>query len=172
MYDYLVGISYGDFDDRIKVSSQWNEKHSIKGCHLNRLMQNENASAWCAGGDDMKNPWIQVDLGDEFLINAVSIQGRGEDFYKCNQYVKRFRILWSNTDERRLRHLDEFEGNSDNKTVVKRYFKEPIRARIIRLCVLEYNEHPSLRWELHYIMDKTCDKNNNSNNAPLPSTPQ
>ena len=65
-----------------------------------------------------------------------------------------------------LRHLDEFVGNYDNTTVVKRYFKEPIPARIIRLCVLEYYGHPSLRWELHYVLDK----NYISNNAPSPLT--
>ena len=150
MIDYLVGISFGDFDDRIKSSSQYNSNHSVKGCKLNKIMTNGDASAWCAGENDKENPWIQVDLGDEYIINAVSIQGRGD----CNQFVKKFRIKYSKTDEKNLRHLDEFEGNLDDTTVVKRYFKEPIKARIIRLYVLEYYGYPSLRWELHYIIDK------------------
>ena len=163
MFDYLVGISYGDFDDRMTSSSQYDPNHSVKGSKLNKLMKNGHASSWSAGAYDKENPWIQVDLGSEFIINAISIQGRGD----ANQYVSKFRIKWSNSDEKSLRNLDEFEGNSDNTTVVKRYFKEPIRARIIRLYVLSYHEYPSLRWELHYIMDKT----NICNNAPLPSTP-
>ena len=85
----------------------------------------------------------------------------------CNQFVTKFRINWSNSDEKSLRHLDEFEGNSNNTNVAKRYFREPIRARIIRLYVLGFYGHPSLRWELHYIMDK----NFICNNAPLPLTP-
>ena len=135
----------------------------IKGCHLNKTMENGHVNAWCAGGNDLKNPWIQVDLGSEFIINAISIQGRGD----YDKYVTKFRIKWSNSDEKNLRHLDEFEGNSNNLTVVKRYFKEPIRAKIIRLYVLGYFGHISLRWKLHYIMDK----NYNSNNAPLPLIP-
>ena len=158
MIDYLVGISFGDFDGKITSSSQWNSDHSVKGCKLNKMGENGHASAWCAAGDDMKNPWIQVDLGSQYWINAVSLQGRGDDDYP--QWVTQFRIKYSLTDENNLRNLDVFEGNKDNKTVVKRYFKEPILARIIRLYVLGYSQHPSLRWELHYVMDKKYDTNN------------
>ena len=76
--------------------------------------------------------------------------------------MKKFRIKYSRTDENNLRNLDEFFGNNDTSTVVKRYFKEPVLARIIRLYVMEYNDHPSLRWELHYVMDKKYEKGNNS----------
>ena len=40
---------------------------------------------------DLENPWIQVDLGSEYLINAVSLQGRGD----CAQWVTKFRIRYS-----------------------------------------------------------------------------
>ena len=105
----------------------------------------------------MENPWIQVDLGGEYWINAISLQGRGD----VNQYVTKFRIRYSLTDEKNLRHLDVFEGNKDNTTIVKRYFKEPVLARIIRLYVLGYVDHPSLRWDLHYVMNKKYGGNNN-----------
>ena len=76
MIDYLVGISYGDFDNKITASSEYNENHSVKGCKLNKVMKNGHVSAWCAGSSDCENPWIQVDLGSEYWINAVSLQGR------------------------------------------------------------------------------------------------
>ena len=139
--DYLVGISYGDFDDKIKASSECSHNHYVKCCKLNNMMPSDHSSSWWAAENDKENPWIQVDLGSEFIINAISIQGRGD----CNQFVTKFRIKWSNSDEKSLRHLDEFEGNSNNTTVVKRYFREPIRARIIRLYVLGFYGHPSLR---------------------------
>ena len=164
MIDYLVGISYGDFDNKITSSSEYDQNHSVKGCKLNKIMKNSHASAWCAGNSDRENPWIQVDLGSEYWINAVSIQGRGD----AQQWVTLFRIRYSLTNESELRNLDVFEGNKDNNSVVKRYFKEPIKARIIRLYVLEYKEYPSLRWELHYIMDKKYEKINNNNSAPTP----
>ena len=158
MSDYLVGISYGDFDDKITVSSQYNENHSPKGCKLNKTMTNGHASAWCAGDNDKENPWIQVDLGEAYWINAVSLQGRGD----CGQWVTKFRIRYSPSDDNHLRNLEVFEGNYDNINVIKRVFKEPIFARIIRLYILGYHGHPSLRWELHYVMDKKYPGNNNN----------
>ena len=163
MIDYLVGISYGDFDDKLTSSSQYSHNHSVKGCKLNTIMTGGHASAWCAAGNDMENPWIQVDLGNEYWINAVSLQGRGDG----EQYVTKFRIRYSLTDENGLRNLDVFEGNKDNTSVVKRVFKEPVLARIIRLYVMEYKGHPSLRWELHYVMDKKYGGNNNCAPTPL-----
>ena len=157
MIDYLVGISYGDFDSKLTSSSHYNSNHSVKGCKLNKIMPSDTSSAWCAGENDKENPWIQVDLGSEYWINAVSLQGRGD----CNQYVTKFRIKYSRTDENNLRNLDVFDGNKDNTTVVKKYFKEPVLAKIIRLYVMEYVNHPSLRWELHYVMDKKYGGNNN-----------
>ena len=63
-------------------------------------------------------------------------------------------------DENNLRNLDVFDGNKDNTNVVKKYFKEPVLAKIIRLYVMEYVNYPSLRWELHYVMDKKYGGNN------------
>ena len=163
MIDYLVGISYGDFDDKITASSQFDSNYSVKGCKLNKTMTGDHASSWSAAGNDIENPWIQVDLGNEYWINAVSLQGRGD----CNQYVTKFRIKYSLTDENGLRNLDVFEGNKDNTNVVKRVFKEPVLARIIRLYVMGYKEHPSLRWELHYVMDKKYGGINNCAPTPL-----
>ena len=76
MIDYLVGISYGDFDDKIKASSEYNHNHSIKGYILNKMMPSELSSSWCADENDKENPWIQVYLGNEFIINAISIPRR------------------------------------------------------------------------------------------------
>ena len=167
MIDYLVGISFGDFDNSITASSEYGSNYSVKGCKLNKTMSNGHSSAWCACGSNLENSWIQVDLGSEYWINAVSLQGRGD----CEQYVTKFRIRYSLTDENNLRNLDVFEGNKNNITVAKRYFKEPIRARIIRLYVLEYKNHPSLRWELHYVMDKKYRGTGFNNSAPTPNEP-
>ena len=116
MIDYLVGISYGDFNDKMTASSEYNKDHSVKGSNLNKIMKGGHASAWCAADKDLENPWIQVDLGSEYWINAVSLQGRGDSA----QWVTQFRIRYSLTDENNLRNLGVFEGNKDNTSVVKR----------------------------------------------------
>ena len=50
-------------------------------------------------------------------------------------------------------HFCEFEGNNDDSTVVKRIFPKVVNVLGVRLQILEYNSHPSLRFELHYIPD-------------------
>ena len=65
--------------------------------------------------------------------------------------------------------MNEKEKKNIVRVVATAYYILPIKARIIRLYVLGYKDHPSLRWELHYIIDKKCEKNNNNNSAPTPS---
>ena len=134
-----------DFDDRIRASSEYNSDHSVKGGQSNKIMENNHSSAWCASASD-KNPWIEVSFPENYLITGVSIQGSGD----CNQYVTKFRVLYSNDGINYL-NFSEFEGNSDNTTVVKRQFSIPVYAKYIRIQILEYQEHPSLRFDLHYI---------------------
>ena len=145
--DYLLGIQYGDFDDKIQSSSAYNSDHDVRGCKLNVIMPKEpwHSSAWCASASD-KNPWIQVNFGTKLLITGVSIQGRGD----YNQYITKFRVLYSN-DGRNFFNISEFKGNTDNTTIVKKYFPIPVYATIIRIQVLEFFGHPSLRFDLHYI---------------------
>ena len=145
--DYFIGIQYGDFDDKIKASSQHDSNHSIKGCKLNKLMPKEpwHSSAWVALTSDEKK-WIEVNFGKEYLISGISIQGRGD----CNQYVTKFRVLFSK-DGIDFINLSEFEGNTDNTTIVKRRFPIPVYAMAIRIQILEYHDYPALRFDLHYI---------------------
>ena len=145
--DCFLGIQYGDFDGKIKSSSDYNSNHDVRGCKLNKIMPSEHSSAWCASDSEKdKNPWIQVNFGKRLLITGVSIQGRADS----NQYITKFRVLYSN-DGTNFSHISEFTGNSDNTTVVKRLFPFPIYANIIRIQVLEYVVYPSLRFDLHYI---------------------
>ena len=149
--DYFLGIQYGDFDDRIRASSEFNSNHSVKGCKLNKIMENSHSSAWCASDSD-KNPWIEVSFPENYLITGVSIQGRGD----CDQYVTKFRVLYS-SDGINYLNISEFEGNSNNTKVVKRQFSIPIYAKYIRIQILEYHNHPSLRFDLHYIPNNIPD---------------
>ena len=149
--DLYLGIQYGDFDGKIKASSSYDANHDVRGCKLNIIMPKEHSSAWCASQSD-KNPWIQVNFGTKLLITGVSIQGRGD----CNQYITKFRVLYSN-DGHNFFNISEFKGNTDNTTIVKKSFPIPVYATIIRIQVLEFFGHPSLRFDLHYIPNEIPD---------------
>ena len=145
--DYFIGIQYGDFDGKITASSEYNPDHSVKGCKLNKLITSEpwHASAWVASKSDEKK-YIEVNFGKEYLINGISIQGRGD----CNQYVTKFRVLYS-LDGNNFVNLSEFKGNTDNVNIVKRRFPIPVYATAIRVQILECYDYPALRFDLHYI---------------------
>lgn len=145
--DCSIGIPYGDFDGKITASSEYDQYYSVKCCKLNKIMSSPYKSAWEPKDADKEKCWIQVNFGFDLLITSVSIQGRGD----ANYFVTKFRILYS-TNGKDFINLEEFKGNSDNTSVVKRIFHRPVLAKAIRLQVLEfYGDYPALRFDLGHI---------------------
>ena len=144
--DIPLGIQYGDYDSKIISSSQqWENYYAING-KLN------SSTSWCPSEKDKNNhPWIQVSFLEDKYMTSVTLQGR-KDKGSGNQYVTKFRVLYSK-DGKNFEHLEEFEGLSDVDQTIKRWFSIPIKCIAIRLQVLEYNIHPSLRFEFGYIPD-------------------
>lgn len=144
--DYSVGIPYGDLDGNIIASSEYGVNFSVLGCKLGKDRPHpDHMAAWCAKSED-KNPWIQVKFPIPLCLNRVVTQGRGDK----NQYVTRYRVLVSQ-DGINFIHTCEFPGNSDNTTPVPRKFPIPVRALYARIQILEYFNHPSMRFDFRYI---------------------
>ena len=141
--DYILGIQYGDFDDDIITSSDCGNGLIRKNCKLN------GPNCWLASNSD-KNGFIQVNLRNGFIINAISIQGRSGN----SEWVTKFRVLWS-PDGKEYINLCELKGNVDDSTVEKKYLPEPIFCKGIRIQPLECNNYRSMRFELHYLLPKS-----------------
>ena len=144
--DIPLGIEYGDYDKYITASSQqWEGYYPING-KLN------SSTSWCPSSNDKDNhPWIQVNLKEEKFMTSVTLQGR-KDTSSGLQYVTKFRVLYSK-DGVNFEHLEDFKGLSNVNETIKRWFTIPIPCKAIRLQVLEYSVHPSLRFEFGYIPD-------------------
>ena len=144
--DIPLGIEYGDYDKFITASSQqWEGFYPING-KLN------SSTSWCPSSSDKDNhPWIQVNLKEEKFMTSVTLQGRKDTSYGL-QYVTKFRVLYSK-DGVDFEHLEDFKGLSNVNETIKRWFTIPIPCKAIRLQVLEYSVHPSLRFEFGYIPD-------------------
>ena len=141
--DIPLGIEYGDYDKNITASSQQWEKYFPIDGKLN------SSTCWCPSESDKNNhPWIQVNFKNIKFITSVTLQGRKD----CDQYVTKFRILYSK-DESNFEHLEKFGGLSNVNETIKRWFTIPIFCKAIRLQVLEFKNHPSLRFELGYFPD-------------------
>ena len=144
-YDIPLGIEFGDYDSQITASSQqWEGYYPING-KLN------SSTCWCPSNSDKDNhPWIQVNLKNEKYMTSVTIQGRkdGSD----PQFVTKFRILYS-IDGNNFEHLEQFDGLTTNNETVKRWFRFPILCKSIKIQILEYKNHPFIRFEFGYIPD-------------------
>ena len=143
--DIPLGIQYGDYDSKIISSSQqWENYYAING-KLN------SSTSWCPSEKDKNNhPWIQVSFLEDKYMTSVTLQGRKDK--GSGQYVTKVRVLYSK-DGKNFEHLEEFEGLSDVDQTIKRWFTYPIKCIAIRLQALEYNVHPSLRFEFGYVPD-------------------
>ena len=144
--DISLGIEYGDYDNEITSSSQEWEGYYAKDGKLN------SSTSWCPANKDKDNhPWIQVNLKEEKFMTSVTLQGR-KDTNNGFQYVTKFRVLYSK-DGTNFEHLETFQGLTNVNETVKRWFTIPVFCKAIRIQVLEYNIHPSLRFDFGYIPD-------------------
>ena len=141
--DISLGIEYGDYDEQIIGSSQqWEGYYPVNG-KLN------SSTCWCPSSADKDNhPWIQVNLKNEKFMTSITLQGRTD----CNQYVTKFRVLYSK-DGINFEHLETFNGLTSNTETKKYWFSIPILCKSIKIQVLKYHEHPSLRFDFGYIPD-------------------
>eukprot|EP00994_Dinema_validum_P004160 NODE_219_length_2199_cov_177.880000_g142_i6.p1 GENE.NODE_219_length_2199_cov_177.880000_g142_i6~~NODE_219_length_2199_cov_177.880000_g142_i6.p1 ORF type:complete len:699 (-),score=173.73 NODE_219_length_2199_cov_177.880000_g142_i6:103-2148(-) len=99
-------------------------------------------SAWCAKVN-RRGQWHEMDMGEEKEITGVAIQGRRG----YGQRVTKFKVKISN-DGRRYKWVDGgkvYSGNDDNDTVKKVLFNEPVGARYVRIVVISWRGHISMR---------------------------
>ncbi|ELT91328.1 hypothetical protein CAPTEDRAFT_211403 [Capitella teleta] len=96
------------------------------------------------------NNWIEVDLVEEMLIaGIVTLSSRGAD-----DYVKTFKIKYRSDESEPLKDYinaegsEIFAGNTATNEPAFNGFDVNILARYVRLYPLEYNNYPTLRWEL------------------------
>ena len=104
--DRPLGMETGEiFDGSITASSEENDTPAKNG----RLNYNAGKS-WCAGTQD-NNPFLQIDLGTNFVLCAVATQGNSQ----AEDWVETYQLQTSNDglnwtdykEERQVRVCDE-----------------------------------------------------------------
>ena len=108
-------------------------------------------SCWCSSNNG-PNDFIQVNLGQLYLVNEIQTRGRGGN--ACNQYMKAYKIGYVHHEQKvevRLLNLqdgDLFDGNySETEIASNKYFK-PFIAQYIKLYPADHHNHQSLNWEV------------------------
>nr|XP_034324818.1 EGF-like repeat and discoidin I-like domain-containing protein 3 [Crassostrea gigas] len=82
----------------------------------------------------------------------VAVVTKGLDFNNHNEYVKKYKVRYSNTSVNWTMVFngtnDEFEANSDRTTPVTNTLPSPIVARYLRLYPTEHHDYRSLRFDV------------------------
>ena len=118
---------------------------------LHKASTRQDSFCWSAANND-PNGYIQVNLGQLYLINEIQTRGRGGSKY--NQYIKNYKVGYVHHEQKvevtllNLQNESMFDGNySETEIASNKYFK-PFIAQYIKLYPNEWNGHKSLNWEV------------------------
>jgi hypothetical protein len=126
-----------------------------------------------ASGTD-GNEYLEVDLGEKFLITEIHTRGRA---YR-NQYITQYRIGF--VDDRNkhvlLTNLDgstEFDANYDGTSAAINTYFRPFVARIVRIYPIKHKNNVCLNWDLVGVSAQLLDSFSilSSNGNPTPTVP-
>ena len=87
--------------------------------------------------------WIKMDLGNLETVHGVYTIGRAPT--NSNQHVTRIKVETSEDDYTWTIALENVAANYDNINGVFNYFDNSITTRYVKITVLSYANHPSLR---------------------------
>ena len=114
------------------------------------------AHAWCAGQSKVAGDWVQITAPTNKVWTRVETKGRskGITIDYVNQYVKTYKVETSFDGIDWRFHSESgtiiIQGNTDRNSSKIHVFKYPITARMIRIIVLTWYSHPSMRFEAYY----------------------
>ncbi|KAL3885093.1 hypothetical protein ACJMK2_025191, partial [Sinanodonta woodiana] len=152
---FLVTGIYGVPEEHLSASSVYNAQHAAKFGRINTTyVYGSNIGAWAAGFN-RKNEFIQVQLNQLSLIQAIHTQGRngtGDPSFS-NQYVKSYYVSYRHNKnwlyiKDSKEQIKLFSGNNDQNSIKANQLECPLEAQYIRINVWEYEEYPSLRFDL------------------------
>ncbi|CAD5235025.1 unnamed protein product [Bursaphelenchus xylophilus] len=150
-----LGLESGAIlDAQLSASSSFDTLST--GPQNSRLNSESGSGAWCPLNqiNASSHEWIQVDLGQDFLISAVQTQGR-YDKGRGREYPIGYMIeYWRPSLGKWARYHDHngveiVNGNEDTKTTVKRDLQGGFVASLVRIIpVSEFTRTVCLRFEL------------------------
>ena len=122
--------------------------HRPQRSRLHTPQTESGSGAWTSGSTT--NAWIQADLMNNYYVSSVATHGRP----LIDQWVTEYKLQYG-MNENGLIYVENttgatriFTGNTDRNTVVLNTF-DPVRTRVVRLNVVAFNSHVSMRWEVY-----------------------
>ena len=123
-----------------KYSSIWGND-TIGNGHARSMIN--SSQAWSAKYN-RKGQWIEIDMGHEKQIGGVVIQPRKRSYWR--QYVKYVDVFTKKDGERNwTKQLSNAKANTQPNQTTKIYFNNISICRYVRISVLDWNDHISMR---------------------------
>merc|ERR1712013_511993 len=131
------------------ASSSLSSKTGVKRCKLN------GKGAWTGNykkekeSEDAVNiEWVEVDLGKVTTLYCVALQGhRDKDEWATRAVLMASRDGADDWNRITLSNGAQLEC-SDRNTVQVFMFSKWVKARFVRISIMEFHTAPSLRWDL------------------------
>jgi hypothetical protein len=134
------------------ASSSWHgNSHGPNDSVLHKSARDRDC--WHRGKDTGDQEYLQVELGNNYLITEIHTRGRPYEKRLEGQHIKRYRIEFVNENNENitLKNLDggtEFDANYDATSVAINTYFHPFVAHLVRIYPFEYFGNMCLNWEL------------------------
>ncbi|CAD5227436.1 unnamed protein product [Bursaphelenchus okinawaensis] len=174
-----VGLESGAILDTQLCASSSFDTLSTGPQHA-RLNSESGSGAWCPLSqiNASSHEWIQIDLGQDYIIMAVETQGR-DDKGRGREYPLGYMIeYWRPSLGKWARYHDAngveiVAGNEDTKHGVRRQLQSGVVASLIRIIpVSEFTRTVCLRFELYGCAFKEDITSYSAPIAGMPELPQ
>lgn len=145
-----LGLMDGRIEDWQISSSSALSMFQDAGCHTRHArLLHTNGFAWCSG-HAAPYEWLQIDFGVSTKVTSILIQGRGDG----QQWVTSYLVSHS-MDAYHWKYCSDvygkrkvFKGNTNSHSIKRSYLQYPVTTRFLRIHVMEWHHHPSMRIEV------------------------
>ncbi|XP_060586405.1 uncharacterized protein LOC132742102, partial [Ruditapes philippinarum] len=147
--DYAVSGPLVAMDGQLQSSGFSDIAHDAKAARLRPVTQGVIPACWKPQISNT-NQWIQVDLGNIFLIRGVTVKGNPA----AQEWVTQFRLKYGTTNTPSLYYQEPYgkpkniPGNVDNSSPVTYYFKSHFQARFIRIVPNGWHTNIALAFDI------------------------
>lgn len=123
-------------DDAFSASSEY-------GTSCVAIRAKFSRSGWCADGQRIGD-WVEVDLGDVYLVDAVSTKASNWD-----EWVTSYQLSYAVNENAFTTYPVDLIGNTDASTESVSNLTSPFIARYLRFEVLAFDDWPSMKVEAY-----------------------
>ena len=100
---------------------------------------------WCAASLDDPSSYLEVDLGELYIIYSVSTWGI-QDYGYGDEWVISYDLLYSTNGNTFISYINNpLQGNTDSSNEQKNVLNPFIVTRFLRFSPIEFNNWKSLR---------------------------